>query len=113
MIDMKLEPKKSESMLGSDCMPCSDDMPKYPYGLEIHMNNESLEKLGIGPENMPTIGASIQMMAMVKVTSVNLSERAEDGKDKKNLSVGLQITALELMPEKTKSAAQVLYGDQS
>lgn len=112
MIDMKLEAKKAGSMLGSDCSPCTDDMPKYPYGLEIHMNNESLEKLGIGPENMPTIGASIQMMAMVKVTSVNLSERADEGKGK-NLSVGLQITAMELMPEKTKSAAQVLYGEQS
>jgi hypothetical protein len=109
MIDMKVDSKKQSTMLGQ-CEPCSDDAPRYPYGLELHLNDDSLEKLGVSSENMPAIGSSIQMMAMVKVTSVRMTERTENGEDKKSMSVDLQITAMEFATEKTKSPAQVLYG---
>lgn len=91
MISMKLTPAeaKSDSMLcGSDVS--DSDLPEYPYGLTISLDDESLSKLSMG--EMPAVGTVMQLTALVKVCGVSQYEN-QQGSDS-NLS--LQITDMEL-----------------
>ena len=57
------------------CEPCEG--PRYPYGLRICLNQESIEALGIS--KMPQVGDVMNVMATAKVVSVSQSEM-ESGK---------------------------------
>lgn len=84
------------------------EKPKYPYGLELRLDNESLTKLGI--TTLPKVGMKLRLEAKVFVESVSEEERA-DGKP--NRHVGLQITDMALGEnpgDKSKRHAQTLYG---
>jgi len=76
----KKESKKSEA-------PISYDAPEYPYGLEINLNKDALDKLGIKVDNIG-INSKCSIEAKGKITSVskNVNERRE------NASVTIQIT---------------------
>lgn len=69
MIEMELETKMNEG-------PIPYEPPKYPYGLKIELNGESLEKLGIkfDSENMPVIGTKYKVMAEAELCSFVLNE---------------------------------------
>lgn len=62
---------------------------EYPYGLHLHLNEESIKKLGI---DLPELGASLVLKAKVKVTNVSKSENLY-GTER---NIGLQITDMEL-----------------
>ena len=79
----------AEKKEGSDIVSASQE--DYPYGLRIHLEDDEISKLNIP---MPKIGATMVLVANIKVTSV--SERADE--DGENRSVGLQITEMELAP---------------
>lgn len=96
----------------SECIagaPADDDLPRYPYGLSIYLDDDTLKKLGI--TDLPKVGSS--MLAQITLTVTGTSQRAtQSSKDGENLTtcVDLQITDMDLAkPE--KSAASVLYGD--
>jgi hypothetical protein len=90
MVNMKLSPAEAKSMLGGCCAPTEADAPKYPYGLSISLNDDTLKKLGI--TELPNVGAKMKLVAVVEVCST--SQYAEqDGVDK---NVSLQITDMEL-----------------
>ena len=103
MVNMKMkreEPNEKETMLGQ-----SD----YPYGLCIHLDNETLDKLGIS--ELPEVGKEINLSAVGYVKSASMSDSEEGGKMK---SLGIQITDLGLgkmgkKSEKKEEAAKVLY----
>lgn len=66
--------------------------PKYPYGLCISLDDDSLEKLGMAGD-LPPVGSIINFMAIAKVTSASENEReGMDGKAEKCCRVELQIT---------------------
>jgi hypothetical protein len=90
MIDMKLSKAEAKSMLGDCCAPSEADAPKYPYGLSISLNDETLKKLGIA--EVPAVGAKMKLIAEVEVVSTSQYARQE-GTDK---DVSLQITSMEL-----------------
>lgn len=104
LIDMKLTPEeaKNEGM----CCPSTDDKgPKYPYGLSINLDDETLAKLGI--TTLPAVGSMMRLVATVEVTSTSQYER----QDEKEININLQITAMELAAAQAEpSAAEVLYG---
>lgn len=79
--------------------------PKYPYGLCIHLEEESLKKLGI--TELPAVGASMVLHAKVEVTAVSKNESKEGGEHR---SLSLQITEMALGSEKKKDTAETLYG---
>lgn len=90
LVDLKLTKKEMNEEAQSS------DMPSYPYGAQINLDTDELEKLGIGSDNLPAVGAEYHIRAVGKVTRI--SENETEGSD---YSCGLciQITAIELTPE--------------
>lgn len=77
----------------------------YPYGLEVNLDEHSIEKLGL--DELPEVGSQMMIMAKVDVTSV--SDRK--GRTGQNRSINLQITEMELSKvEEKKSTEETLYG---
>jgi len=83
-----------------------DNKPRYPWGLRVDLNDDSLSKLGI--TNLPAVGEKMNLMATVEVTSV--SSHSSGNNNRK--SVELQITEMALeKPSKKNDAANTLYPD--
>jgi hypothetical protein len=102
---MKMTKKDHKANEAPTAIGESDE--KYPYGLTISLENESIAKLGMSP--LPKVGESFQLDAKVMVKSVRESERI-NGKPEK--SVELQITHMYLGKGNTKDKtkqANALY----
>ena len=100
--------KKTEEEKKEEASPSVMDRPSYPYGLKLHIDEDSYEKLGMA--DVPSVGDKFMILAKVEVTDVH---QAEKGDDRKYPSVGLQITDMAIKEkdeEKVKDAGQVLYG---
>jgi len=110
MIDMQLDRKEAQEETGA----IAGDLPKYPYGLCIYLDDETLEKLGL--TQLPKVGTTMQLTAMVRVTGTRSNEiqtEKEPGEADENTSssVDLQITAMELgSSQDAQSSASLLYG---
>lgn len=99
MINMAREASEAEESYPTP------EQSKYPYGLCIHLDDDTLQKLGI--TTPPPAGASMLLQAQVMVTSTG-SEVMLGGEVEGRLT--LQITDMELsMP--AKAASNVLWGD--
>lgn len=92
-----------------DASPEPGDAPRYPYGLQLHLDDEALEKLGL--KALPRVQDKLRLVAQVSVVSVNEYESTDS--DGVTRSVDLQITdmALDAEPE-SKSLADRLYKDK-
>lgn len=78
--------------------------PRFPYGLELTLNEEVLEKLGW--KDLPKVGAKCTIEAKGVVTLV----RNVEGKNHSSMGVNIQITELGITNASTsKSAADTLY----
>lgn len=108
MINMKIEEMDEEDKMEA-ASPESDpsDAPKYPYGLRICLDDDSLMKLKI--QELPKVGSSMMMLAKVEVCSARSYATMVGGTDN---SIELQITDMELRPEGKKSAQSALYGGE-
>jgi hypothetical protein len=93
MVDMLETPKQEQTGYAAPAMPMVDNKPRYPYGLCICLNEESMEKLGI--DELPEVGTMIHGMFMAKVTSV----RANATEENTSKGMDLQITHLALEDE--------------
>jgi len=104
MVSMKIT--AAEQKKRSEPTSMVEDRPRYPWGLQLNLDTDALEKLGIG-EELPAVGESYVLIAKVDVTSVS-SNKSEGGS---NQSVGLQITSmcLEDGDGDTSAAAAALY----
>jgi hypothetical protein len=89
LTNMMLPKKKNKSETAEVAPMDYDSKPRYPYGLEIRLEKEALDKLGINVDNM-SIGSKCNIEAKAKV--VNLSKNASEGRD--SASASLQITDL-------------------
>lgn len=89
MKDLKITKKeakaKSESMVIG-----SPDQERYPYGLRLDLNNDTLEKLGM--TKLPSVGTVLMFEAKAKV--VGSRQSATEGSE--NRSIELQITHIDL-----------------
>lgn len=104
LVSMKISAAEAKKMTEPSSLV--EDRPRYPWGLQVNLDKDSLEKLGIGDE-LPGVGEKYLLVAMVDVTSVS-SNQSEGGS---NRSVGLQITSmcLEDTDADTSKAASTLY----
>lgn len=105
LVSMKIDAKAREEKYAESV---AIDRPAYPYGLEVRLDKEALEKLGLA-DALPKAGQAMKLEATVDVTNVHESDSANGGKD---CSLTLQITALALAATKQdKDAAGALYDD--
>lgn len=103
MVNMKLS--RAEAKEKMEPVSVATDAPRYPYCLNLHLDNEVLEKLDL---ELPKVGARISLEAIATVESVSSSQRADGEKYR---SVSLQITDLGLEALKTKAPLEDrLYG---
>lgn len=107
MIDMTLDKADAEEEAS-----CSAEPPKYPYGLSLSLNDETLERLGMS--TMPTVGSQVMLSALATVVTVSerqTQETKEAGEPVESVEkyVELQITALDVTPPQREVGAS-LYG---
>lgn len=100
MKSMQLSKPESEALVN----PKPGDGPRYPWGLQLHLNAETLEKLGI--TGVPAVGEMLTVHARARVVSVSVRDEI-DGDKQRNCE--LQITELALEPERAGDAAGTLY----
>lgn len=90
LIDLKQSAEEAKE----DSMSMPGDGSRYPYGLNITLNDEVLTKLGFkGPV---TVGTAITFTASAKICSTSQHEDAEGEPEN---SMSLQITAMEIGEE--------------
>ena len=95
--------KRKKKNGGEDTAPM-DESP-YPYGLSINLDEESMEKLGIGPMS---VGSEVKFIASAKVTSV--SEHESEGSEKTE-NMTLQITEMDIDMAHDSDVAERFYGE--
>lgn len=100
MISMKLTPAEAKQESGVTAAPDDSDRPAYPYGLTICLDDDALTKLGI--TSLPDVGTPFVLTARVEVCSASQYQN-QNGTDR-NLS--LQITDMQLDPEKTQRSSE-------
>lgn len=100
MVHMQMDKKQVEPKEGH-----SEDEQQYPYGLQLNLDKDSMEKLGM--KEMPKMGQTMMMQGKAIVTNMHESEGHK--------SIGLQITHMGMMDEEKpkKSDAEVLYGKEN
>lgn len=106
MISMKLDKADAKEEAGA-----TPDLPAYPYGLTLYLNDETLEKLGI--KTMPAVGSKLQLTATVIVTGTSVratqgEKEAGEGAETTDSCVDLQITDMDLAAP-IKDMASTLY----
>lgn len=91
MVSMAHTPEEAKEE-AAEMMPATASVPKYPYGLCISLDDDSLEKLGLAGD-LPQVGDVVQFTAMARVTSASQNERETgEGKAEQECRVELQIT---------------------
>lgn len=87
----KAELADEKKMNKASCCIGSGSSDKYPYGLTLRLEEDSLEKLGIDDESLPNAGDELTFSIKARVTDVSSRERA-DGDD--TCCVELQVTKM-------------------
>lgn len=107
MVSMAMKAEKKGKSDGCCCCgpcECESDKPRYPWGLQLHMDTDQLAAMGM--KEMPKVGTTITMQCTVKVTGCREEER-EGGEAER--SVSLQITEIGMdapaMSDKEKAGA--------
>lgn len=86
-----------------------EDKPSYPYGLKIHLDEETVKKLGIS--EAPEVGKKVQLMAIGEVVSV---EKQEGRGDDHSFSMSVQLQDVDLQPSsRDQEVSNTLYGGES
>lgn len=102
LVDMKMSPKEAKAEL----MPSAKEGPRYPWGLQLNLDEEILDKLKV--VDLPAVGETYTLTATCEVTGANSSETQGGGKRR---SLSLQITKMAPLAddEGKKDAKDVLY----
>ncbi|HEV2133793.1 MAG TPA: hypothetical protein VGR47_05975 [Terracidiphilus sp.] len=104
LINMENTPAEAQQMTN----PTAADAPKYPWGLCITLNDDSLDKLGV--KTLPAVGTEVTIVAKATVSGTRESQ-SEGGES--CASMDLQITDMQidgLDADLFGRAAEMLYG---
>lgn len=105
LVSMQLSAKQAKEMMGDT--GATPDRPRFPWGLTINLDDETLDKLKIS--ELPKVGSTEDLRAVVKVTRIS----EDDSESGKRRSVGLQITDLAFGdPDDPKATESALYGSK-
>jgi hypothetical protein len=104
LIDMENTAQEAQQAVN----PGASEAPKYPWGLQICLNDDSLDKLGV--KTLPSVGTEVTIVA--KATVAATRENATEGEGSSS-GMDLQITDMQLDGLDTDlfgRAAELLYG---
>ena len=108
MKDLKLS---KEEKTGNTPVEQNKDSPEYPFGLQIHLTENELNKIGI--KNLPEPGTKLTAATKLRVIGAMI----HDGPDGQHKSLHLQITHMAIGDEKEgyektdgESQSKKLYG---
>ncbi len=90
MQDLKITKKEAKSKSEAMAVSSYEDQERYPYGLRLDLNDDTLKKLGI--TKLPAVGTVLMFEAKAKVVGSRQSATVESD----NRSIELQITHLDL-----------------
>jgi hypothetical protein len=115
MVNMALKAEKegkSESCCCAAPCCCESDKPRYPWGLQLRLENEQLDVLGMG--EMPKTGGMMMVSCTVKVTQCGEEER-EGAEPARNVSLqiiemGMEKMEMKEAPMDKAKIASALYG---
>lgn len=93
-VDMKLTKRELKTSHGNLAMVAGTEGPRYPWGLELRLDEEALKKLGM--TELPETGAECMVTGIGRVTAVEDREQMEGGKTKRRRNVSIQIEKLAL-----------------
>ena len=99
MRSMELSKKETKES-GAPTLVTDSDGPRYPYGLEIRLENETLKKLGM---SLPKVGAYVKVRAECCVTSVSENE-SKGGKVQRSVSLQIERLAVDDEPQTMEEA---------
>lgn len=106
--DMKLTP----AQMAAETKPATaPDSEQYPYGLEMHLGHDEMQKAGM--HEMPNVGDEHLIMARARVLHAEEESAAADHHSKephKHRRVRLQITHMAVAKHGHADAAETLYG---
>ncbi len=105
LINMETTPAEAQEMVSP---PSAADVPKYPWGLELCLNDDVLEKLGV--KSLPTVGTEVTIVAKASVSATRENSTEGDGVSQ---NMSLQITDMQidgLDADLFGRAAELLYG---
>ena len=100
MRSMAVSKKESKEMNSPAVLGSDSNGPRYPYGLEIRLDNESLTKLGM---SLPKVGSYVKIRAEACVTSVSENE-SKGGKAHRSVSLQIERLAVDDEPETMEEA---------
>ena len=105
LVSMKMSKADADAKMEPSSL--MTDRPMYPCGLNLNLDDDGLEKLGLTMDDF-TVGKSMTLIATVDVTGCSMNER--QGEDA-STSISLQITdlCLEDGAAKATAAAATLY----
>lgn len=81
--------------------------PAYPYGLQLSLDQDILEKLEV--DSLPKVGTTLILIAKVDVSSVSEHESQGDKKPRRSLSLQITDACLEPNTADGKKAVAALY----
>lgn len=95
--------KQSKKAAKDSTAEVASDSPRYPYGLDLDLDTESLAKLGI--KDLPKVGTAMKVTAIGVVTAARTNERVE-GKQDRNITIQMQ--KLSVGPAKKPTAVDAV-----
>ena len=101
---MKLSKKEVKDKIETN----EEDIDRYPWGLGLHLDNDSLERLGI--TELPDVGDKKMIVGFIDVTETSENETSSG---KKNKSIRLQITDMSIEERVKPDKLKTLYDGES
>ncbi len=94
LVSMKMPPRDTSPKCCE--VPISPEGPRYPYGLEIELNDDVMTKMGLDSSDFKA-GEVVNIVAKAKVTRVSSTDRQKSSGEVEEIqSLSLQITDLGL-----------------
>ena len=109
MLDLALTDadRKAQSAMYEDTS--SGDGPKYPWGLRLHLNQETMDKIG----ELPAVGTELVLTIRAKVTEYSQEEVEIGDKTVTRKSGALQVTGIQMPSADKTPTADKLYPAKS
>lgn len=102
--------ERKENMDKCCTMPSDYTGPKYPWGLELRLETNSLDKLGVDIGKFK-VGQELPLEIMGRVTGISINER-EDGERSACLTIVAAKIGLEPKKRSMEEQAENLYGKE-